>query len=134
MIHFFLNNPLFHYHMPRATILHALPISPFCYQFYCKSYWPNPHYLISFFLPSLNFTQIKVLYLALWCRTAKNTDCTTGPLACSLALLTRLLAPDCSLHSRPPLRSLARSRPPLRSLARFTHSLARGKVNDWMAI
>ena len=34
------------------------------------------------------------------------------------------LAPDCSLHSRPPLHSL------VRSLAHFAHSLARGKVND----
>ena len=40
----------------------------------------------------------------------------TGPLARPFA---RSLAPDCSL----------RSRPPLRSLAHFTHSLARGKVN-----
>ena len=40
-----------------------------------------------------------------------------------LAPLTRLLAPDCLLRSRPPLRSL------VRSLAHFTHSLARGKVN-----
>ena len=38
----------------------------------------------------------------------------------SLAPLTRLLAPDCLLHSRPPLRSL------IGSLALF---LARGKVN-----
>ena len=45
-----------------------------------------------------------------------------------LALLTRSLAPDCSLRSRPPLRSL------VRSLAHFAHSLARGTVNDWMAI
>jgi len=41
----------------------------------------------------------------------------------SLAPLTRSLAPDCSLRSRPPLRSL------VRSLAHFAHSLARGKVN-----
>ena len=45
----------------------------------------------------------------------------------SLAPLTRSLAPDCSLRSRPPLRSL------IRSLAHFAHSLARGKVNDWMS-
>ena len=44
-----------------------------------------------------------------------------------LAPLTRSLAPDCSLRSRPPLRSL------VRSLAHFAHSLARGKVNDWMS-
>ena len=69
---------------------------------------------------------------ALWSITAKNTDCSTGPLArpfaCLLAPLTRSLAPDCSLRSRPPLRSL------IRSLAHFAHSLARGTVNDWMAI
>ena len=68
----------------------------------------------------------------LWSITAKNTDCSTGPLARpfarSLAPLTRSLAPDCSLRSRPPLRSL------VRSLAHFAHSLARGTVNDWMAI
>ena len=56
----------------------------------------------------------------------------TGPLARpfarSLTLLTRSLAPDCSLCSRPPLRSL------VRSLSHFTHCLARGTVNDWMAI
>ena len=41
----------------------------------------------------------------------------------SLAPLPRSLALDCSLRSRPPLRSL------VRSLAHFAHSLARGKVN-----
>ena len=64
--------------------------------------------------------------------TAKNTDCSAGPLARpfahSLAPLTRSLAPDYLLRSRPPLRSL------VRSLAHFAHSLARGTVNDWMAI
>ena len=69
---------------------------------------------------------------ALWSITAKNTDCSTGPLARpfarSLAPLTRSLAPDCSLRSRPPLRSL------IRSLAHFAHSLARGKVIDYIAI
>ena len=40
-----------------------------------------------------------------------------------LAPLTRLLAPDCSLRSRPPLRLL------VRSLAHFADSHARGKVN-----
>ena len=60
---------------------------------------------------------------ALWSGTNKNRVVTTGPLArpfaCSLAPLT----PDCSLRSRPPLRSL------VPALADFTHSLARGKVN-----
>ena len=68
----------------------------------------------------------------LWSITAKNTDCSTGPLACpfarSLAPLTCSLAPNCSLRSRPPLRSL------VRSLAHFAHSFACGTVNDWMAI
>ena len=47
---------------------------------------------------------------ALWARITENTDCCTGPLARpfarSLAPLTRSLAPDCSLCSRPPLCSL----------------------------
>ena len=64
---------------------------------------------------------------ALWSGTNKNQDVSTGSLARPfvrlLALLTRSLAPDCSLRSRPPLRS------PVRSLAHFAHSLARGKVN-----
>ena len=64
--------------------------------------------------------------LALWSITVKNKDCSTGPLARPfarlLAPLTRSLAPDCSLRSRPPLRSL------VCSLAHFAHSLARGKV------
>ena len=66
--------------------------------------------------------------LTLLARTTKNTDWSTGPLArpfaCSLALLTRSLAPDCSLCSRPPLCSR------VHSLAHFAHSLARGTVND----
>ena len=69
---------------------------------------------------------------ALWSGTNKNRDVSNGPLARpfahSLAPLTRLLAPDCSLRSRPPLRSL------VRSLAHFAHSLARGTENDCMAI
>ena len=73
-----------------------------------------------------------VVGTALWSGTTKNQDVSTGPLARpfarSLAPLTRSLAPDCSLRSRPPLRSL------VRSLAHFAHSLARGTVNDWMAI
>ena len=69
---------------------------------------------------------------ALWARSTQNPDKSTGLLArlfaCSLAPLTRSLAPDCSLCSRPPLRSL------VRSLAHFAHSLVCGKVNYWMAI
>ena len=69
---------------------------------------------------------------ALWSGTNKNRDVSTGPLARpfarSLAPLTRLLASDYSLRSRPLLRSR------VRSLAHFAHSLARGTVNDWMVI
>merc|ERR1712002_1419306 len=68
----------------------------------------------------------------LWSRTAKNTGWSTGPLARqfarSLALLTHSLAPDCSLRLHPPLRPL------VCLLAYFAHFLARGIVNDWMAI
>ena len=57
--------------------------------------------------------------IARWVRKARNRDVSTGPLACpfacSLAPLTRLLAPHCSLRSRAPLRSLVRS---------LAHSLA----------
>ena len=64
-------------------------------------------------------------------RTTKNQDVSTGPLARpfahSLAPLTRSLAPDCSLRSRPPLHSL------VRSLAHFAHSLAHGKVYNLMS-
>ena len=65
--------------------------------------------------------------LALWSGTNKNRDVSTGPLARlfarSVALLTRSLAPGCSLRSLPPLRSL------VCSLVHFAHSLARGTVN-----
>ena len=68
----------------------------------------------------------------LWSGTNKNQDVSTGPLArpfaCLLVPLTRSLAPDCSLRSRPPLRSF------ICSLAHFAHSFARGTVNDWVAI
>ena len=43
---------------------------------------------------------------ALWSGAYKNRDVSTGPLARPLAPLTRLLAHDCSLCLRPPLRSL----------------------------
>ena len=63
---------------------------------------------------------------ARWARKAKNRDVSTGPLACpfarSLAPLTRLLAPHCSLRSRAPLRSLVRS---------LAHSLAPELVGQW---
>ena len=67
--------------------------------------------------------------MPLWSITAKNTDCSTGPLARPFAhSLTHSLAPDCSLCSHPPLRSL------VRSLAHFANSLACGTLNDWMTI
>ena len=79
-----------------------------------------PHSWSNFFFFSLKWD-------ALWSGTNKNRDVSTGPLARpfarSLALLTRLLAPDCSLRSRPSLHSL------VRSVAHFAHSLAGGKVN-----
>ena len=40
-----------------------------------------------------------------------SAELLASPFARSLAPLTRLLAPDCSLYSRPPLRSLVRSLP-----------------------
>ena len=59
-----------------------------------------------------------------WGTTAKNSDVSTGPLACPFArLLTPLtcsLAPDCSLRSRPGPCALAAL---TRSLARSLHSL-----------
>ena len=73
--------------------------------------------------------QLRILLsAALWSGKNKNRDVSTRPLARpfarSLAPLTRLLALDFSLRSRPPLRSL------IRSLAHFAHSLTRGTVND----
>ena len=57
---------------------------------------------------------------ALWSKTLAR------PFPHSLTPLTRLLALDCSPHSRPPLRSL------VRSLAHFAHSLTRGTVNAYL--
>ena len=72
---------------------------------------------------------------ALWARINKNPDVSTGPLARPfarpLAPLTRLLDPHNSLYSRAPLCSLIHS---LAHFAHFTHSLARGTVNDLIAI
>ena len=67
-------------------------------------------------LPTTIFLPISLFsYTPMWSRTVKNTDCSTGPLARpfarSLRLLFRSLAPDCSLCSCPPLRSLVRSLP-----------------------
>ena len=65
---------------------------------------------------------------ALWARSTKNTDWSTGPLACpfarSLTPFTRLFAPHYLLCSGALLRSLART------FAHFAHSWARGKVNN----
>ena len=69
---------------------------------------------------------------SLWAKSTKTPDFSTGPLARpfarSLAPLTRSLAPHNSLRSRAVRRLF------IRSLAHFAHSLARGTVNDWMAI
>ena len=69
--------------------------------------------------------------LPLWARTTKNSDWSTGPIACPFARLlapfTHLPAPHYLLRSRAPLCSLC-------SLAHFAHSLAHGTVNDWMTI
>ena len=74
---------------------------------------------------------VGLLVAALWSGTNKNREISTGPLARPfahlLAPLTRSLAPDCSLRSRPPLCSL------VRSLAHFAHSLARWTVIYYMA-
>ena len=82
-----------------------------------------------------NFWRVVILKRqndALWSGTNKYRDVSTEPLARPFARLlpplTHSLALDCSLCSRPPLRSL------IRSLAHFAHSIARGTVNDWMAI
>ena len=76
----------------------------------------------------LRCVETDILSVAPWSGSTKNTDISTGPLACpfarSLAPLTHLLA----------LHYLLRTRALLRLLALFAHSLARGKVNDWMAI
>ena len=73
----------------------------------------------------LNSVRLVCVTGAQWSETAKNRDVSTGPLARpfarSLAPLTRSLAPDCSLRSRPPLRSLVRSL--ARSLTSLTPSL-----------
>ena len=70
--------------------------------------------------------------VSLWARTTKNTGPLARPFDGSLASFTRSLAPDCSLRSRTPLRSLVRSL--ARSLAYFAHSLARGTVIGWLFI
>ena len=62
-----------------------------------------------------------------WFRSAKNQDVSTGLLACPFACAAHSFA--CSTL----LALLARSAALIRSLARFAHSLARGKVNDWMS-
>ena len=50
---------------------------------------------------------------ALWSKTTKNSDVSTGPLvrpfARSLVPLTQLLSLPCSLHLHTPLRSFVRS-------------------------
>ena len=93
-------------------VLISFRISPFLLLFICQPIIPSFSSL--FFLFSL----------ALWSRITRNTDWSTGPLACpfarSLAPLTHLLAPHCLLCSHAPLHSLI-------------CSLPRGKVIDKMA-
>ena len=65
-------------------------------------------------------------------RQRLTPDVSTGPLARpftrSLAQLTHLLAPHCSLHSRVPQHSFVRS-----LACSPAHSRARGNVNDWIS-
>ena len=64
---------------------------------------------------------------AQWGRTAKNPDCSTGPLAhpfaCLLALFSCSLAPPCSLCSRASLHSL---------VILLAHFLTPALVGKWM--
>ena len=93
-------------------------------------YWSMDHLLIHSLVRSDRSLMLRTT--PRWARIIKNPDESTGPLARpfarSLLPLTRLLAPDCSLCSRPPLRSL------VCLLAHFANSQARGTVNDWMTI
>ena len=60
--------------------------------------------------PCLTVQHSPLFAYALWSKTTKNPDCSTGPLALlfarSLPLLTYLLAPPCSLHLCAALHSL----------------------------
>ena len=96
-------------------------------------FWFHDHaakygYQTAKFASVLESVETRVM-IPLWSGSTKSRDISTGPLARpfarSLAPLTRLLASDCSLCSRPPLSSL------VRSLAHFALSLARWKVNFW---
>ena len=88
-----------------------------CHAWFCHHAYFNCH-------PYFNFP--------LWSRFIENKDWNTGPLARpfvrSLAPLTRLLAPHCSLCLRAPLCSL------VCLLAHFAYSIACRTVNDWLAI
>ena len=70
----------------------------------------------------------QMCHIAQWARITKNPEVSTGslarPFACSLALLTHLLAPPCLLCLHAPLCSL------VRLLAHFAHSLACGTVKE----
>ena len=72
------------------------------------------------------------MHVALWSRTNKNRDVSTGPLARpfarSLALLTPSLAPHYSLRSRAPLRSTAITC----LLARSLRSLFYSRESGWL--
>ena len=68
---------------------------------------------------------------ALWSITAKNTDCSTGPLARLFAHSLAPLTPSLTLHC-PPRSALARSAALTRLLARsFTYSQACERVNSY---
>ena len=100
--------------MDFATItfrIHFMPGCSFCCSFICF-FFPLLCLHISFFLVG-----------ALWSRISNNPDESAGSLARPIAL-----ALPCSLCLRTLLHSL------ICSLAHFPHSLARGTVNDSMAI
>ena len=79
-------------------------------------------------------SRVPIMAWSLWSGTNKNRDVSTGPLARpfarSLAPLTHSLAPDYSLRSRPPLRSLIRSLRSLCSLPRSWESEFLMSQND----
>ena len=120
------------YHRSKIDAAFISPRPPFfplsgCNLFYFRHY-----------LDSIRSKRVKLRgsnIRALWVRSNKNPDESTGPLARpfahSLAPLTHSLAPPCLLCLRAPQRSHVRS---LARFAHFTNSLARGKVNDWMTI
>ena len=94
-------------HSPRCLIMSFLRQSRNC---------------VSELKEKLRFNQMKADQCTHLFRTAKNREASTGPLAClfapSLAPLTLLIAPHCSLRSRTPLHS-------------FIHSLIHSLSSSW---